>query len=331
MDALAISAQTGQTAGGFECPTLPAKPQQDLVFKSVYKKSDPQRAEVNKRAQKKYSRQTEDLRKFENDLVLMSNNYLKTKNDAIAQCALNWLYEWAVEEAYLGRTNSQGVFIRQWGLAVVASAFAQIQSSPALDPQKKQVVKAWLLNVAQNVMEDYAGSTSQAIKLQNNHLYWAAWAVTVTSSALNDKELYKWGVNKAKYAILVQMRDDGTLPLEMARGEKALHYHIFAMTPLVLIAETAARNGEDLYDLKNGLLHTAAKRVFEAMKDSTSFAQEAGEPQEDASQISSEHFAWLEVYNSRFPSPEMEAWLEASRPIFSRRAGGDVRFLFRRT
>jgi len=38
---------------------------------------------------------------------------------------------------------------------------------------------------------------------------------------------------------------DGTLPLEMGRGQRALHYHLFALAPLVTMAELAAANGED--------------------------------------------------------------------------------------
>lgn len=321
---------TEQTAG-FQCPSPPAEPLQDMKFKSFYKKSDPARAEVNRKAQKKYEKQTENLRKFENELILMANRYLKSgkQEDAAAQCVLDWLHQWAAGDAFLGKTNAQGSFVRQWGLAVVASAFAQIQSSPQLDDRKKQVVTAWLLNVAHSVKNDYTGETTTSVRPKNNHLYWAAWAVTMTAAALDQKELYTWGVNNAKYALLAQMKDDGTLPLEMNRGKRALHYHVFALTPLMLIAETATRNGENLYELKDGLLHVAAKRVFDGMKDPAEFAKQTGVEQEPITNMSNEHFAWLEIYNSRFPDPEMEAWLQAHRPIFSRRAGGDVQFLFR--
>lgn len=315
----------------FKCRPSPAKPPQTLKFKSYYKKSDQQRAEVNKKAHKKYRSQTESLRKFENELIMMSNGYLRSgrENDAIAQCALGWLHEWAAGDAYLGKSNTQGEFIRQWGLAVVSSAYGQIKSSPALDKQQEKEVEAWLLKVAQEVMKDYSGSATSSVRFQNNHLYWAAWAVTATALALDDAALYRWGVGKAKYAILTQIREDGTLPLEMGRGKKALHYHVFALTPLVLIAETAARSGEDLYELRDGILRKAAQRVFEGIKDPSTFAQQAETAQEPVSQMSSEHFAWLEVYNSRFHDPAIEAWLKNSGPVFSRRAGGDVKFLYR--
>ena len=33
----------------------------------------------------------------------------------------------------------------------------------------------------------------------------------------------------------------------MARGQRALHYHLFAIAPLVTMAELAQANGDDLY------------------------------------------------------------------------------------
>jgi poly(beta-D-mannuronate) lyase len=36
---------------------------------------------------------------------------------------------------------------------------------------------------------------------------------------------------------VLQIRPDGTLPQEMARGSRAPRYHLYALAPLVLLAE----------------------------------------------------------------------------------------------
>ncbi|MFK5047780.1 alginate lyase family protein, partial [Klebsiella pneumoniae] len=66
----------------------------------------------------------------------------------------------------------------------------------------------------------------------NNHAYWAGLAVTAAGVAANDRDLFDWGIGKYHLGA-GQVTAQGTLPLEMARRGKALHYHLFALTPLV--------------------------------------------------------------------------------------------------
>ncbi len=310
------------------CEAPPMKPPHNLVFGFRYKRSDPQRAEIDAAAFAAYREQTQGLRIFEKELTGMANAYLESggKNDAAARCALEWLYEWGKANAYRGKTNAQGEYIRQWGLAVVSSAYVQIKDALPEKTLQHKIIRRWLKNVAEDVISGHEDGA--AVSQQNNHLYWAAWGVTITGIALEEPRLYEWGFAKARSAILEQIQPDGTLPLEMARGKKALHYHLFALTPLILIADMALGKGENLYDLKNGVLHTAVHQLFRNIEDPSLFERRADAGQDNVAGGANEHFAGLEVYNMRFPDPLIEAFLAQRRPIFSRRAGGDVRLLF---
>lgn len=310
------------------CAPMPAQPLKDMEFNGIYKKSDPHRAEIDEESRKEYLEETKGLRKFENELIDLANRYIKSDgHDYIAAyCGMKWLHEWASADAFLGHANAQGAFLRQWSLAVLSSAYLQLEAGWA-DAADKDTIETWLRTVADKVMADNSG-LSGAVKKRNNHMYWAAWGVTATGIALNDRDLYDWGVNRLKYAIHVQIEKDGYLPLEMNRGKKALQYHVFALTPLILTAEAAYRNGEDLYEANDGALHALVRRTFEGMKDSSWFEKKSGFKQESSNEMSNEHFAWMEIYNARFPDPEMTSWLTAHRPVMSRRAGGDITYLF---
>ena len=286
-------------------------------------------ADVDDDAKQKYIEQTRHLYRTETQLLQLSNRYLSTGNDAIAACVLDWLYELASADAFLGKVNSQGAYARQWSLGSFSSAYLQIKNYHQKDARKNKVVREWLSKIAVAVQSEY-GNISDSKRLLNNHFYWAAWSVVNTGVALNKKDFYDWGINGAKYAFAVQVREDGTLPLEMKRGKKALQYHIFSLAPLIMISETATRNGENLYDAGSGISHVMVGTIFSALKDPTHFEDASGFEQEAVESISPGHYSWMEVYNSRYPNEKMTVWLKAHRPIFSRRTGGDMSFLYAR-
>src|SRR6516164_10089734 len=58
--------------------------------------------------------------------------------------------------------------------------------------------------------------------------------------------MFDWAVDRAKFGIS-QIQPDGTLPLELARGQRAFLYHLFAAMPLFMLAEAAYKNGENLF------------------------------------------------------------------------------------
>ncbi len=313
----------------FSCKPLPVKPVKDLFFHSVYDQNDPSRSKVDPDARKRYLEAVRPIRNFEKKLIYLANNYLRSSgNEAgYAVCALGWLHEWAKEDAMLGNNNMLGGIVRHWTLASLASAYAQIKSEKELDETARKDVERWLQEIARKVIKTYPADPAVGSK-KNNHLYWAAWSVTVTGTAIDDRDLYNWGIDRARYAIKDQLHGDGTLPLELGRGSKAFHYHVFAAAPLVMIAETGLRNGDNLYEVRDGLLHRLVKRIIYEMDEPGYFEKKTGTEQIGVNEISNVHFAWLEVYNSRFPRKDAKRWLKKFRPLFQRRTGGNMTLLF---
>src|SRR6202034_1716551 len=98
---------------------------------------------------------------------------------------------------------------------------------------------------------------------------------------------------------MTDIKADGTLPMELARRQKALEYTNYALAPLVMAAELAALRGEDWYGRDNGAIHRLAARVLSGLRDPKSFAALAGEPAVDVPRGGS--LSWLAVYRVRFP------------------------------
>ena len=158
---------------------------------------------------------------------------------------------------------------------------------------------------------------------RNNHAYWAGLAVAATGDTTGDPALVAWGLRQAELGI-AQIRPDGTLPLEMARGARALHYDLFALTPLVMTAEIGLRHGVDLYAARHGALRRLAERALAGLDDPAWFAARAGAPQDAPGHLPPEDVAWMEPYYARFHDPGLEPWLDRLRPIRSARLGGNV-------
>jgi poly(beta-D-mannuronate) lyase len=100
-----------------------------------------------------------------------------------------------------------------------------------------------------------------------------------------------------------------------------------------LLAEIGEVNGIDLYSEGNGALHRVVKRTVAGLQDPQSFAALAGATQDIKFPLAPDEAAWMEVYQSRFPLPAIDAILSPQRPIIYDRNGGNMTqtFLVKRT
>jgi poly(beta-D-mannuronate) lyase len=244
---------------------------------------------------------------------------------AYAARAVEALARWAGDRALLGTTNQQGVYERAWTLSGLALAYLQIRDAPGIDPVARAAVDAWLSEIAEAVRagNDHPGRTSSA----NNHAYWAGLAVAATGAATQNRTLFAWGMERARIG-LAQIRPDGFLPLELGRRQLALHYHQFALAPLVMLAELGRANGVDLYSERAGALRRLAERVIDGWRDPAPFAAAAGVAQEVKLPPRGVDLAWAEPYYARFHDPRLAPLLAAARPLRDDRLGGDLTAAF---
>jgi len=306
-----------------ECAEHPPSPPENLDFPSIYKEGSVD--EIDPAALQAYENQKEPIRIFERFLVKQLDTYrenLQEKADG-ALCAMQWLHSWAERRALLTQANATGQAVRKWTLASMSSVFVQIQDMPGLDPEKTDTIAQWLNLLARYVRYEYSLEPDKNSH-NNNHVYWAAWAVMITGIATQDRELYDWAVSEYKDAI-DQIDNDGTLPLELARKSRAFHYHVFAAAPLVMIAETAAINDQNLYDYKNGRIHLLVNRIILEM-DSGFYYMTAItlKAQKTNKTLNSSQLAWLEPYARRFDNDLIRPWIKAFRPFKQHRFGGNL-------
>jgi poly(beta-D-mannuronate) lyase len=155
-------------------------------------------------------------------------------------------------------------------------------------------------------------------------------AVAAVGIATNDRGLFEWGL--AQYRLGVeQIQDDGTLPLELMRRGRALHYHLYALAPLVMLAEMGERNGILLYQEQHGRLHRLVNRVVQGVSNPQVFAHLANAVQIDPMPPrGGSGLAWVEIWLARSPNPKLTEWIVNRRPVIDPRLGGNLTQLYAR-
>lgn len=304
------------------CQKIPTPPRA-LNFSSVYKKEDKTRSIEDPAAIAAYKEAIKPITQFENHLTNYANEYLRSGGASKrgSHCALNFLAEWAKEKTFLGPANDQGIAVRKWTLSTLATSYAQISNDPTLSILKKWKVENWLRGIAVQTVKDY--SSDHKISRRNNHLYWAAWSVAMTGAAINDPVLFRWGMAQGQRG-LAEIEIDGSLAEELARGSRALHYHIFAATPLLMLDLLARSNDYVFQRDYPGRLDALLRLNIEGLENPRYFEALTGTAQDVSKIFTPYSLAWLEIYDCRNPL------LVPLRPLNQNRLGGDITLLYSR-
>lgn len=221
-----------------------------------------------------------------------------------AQCGLQWLSSWAQQNAMMGKmTSNQSFYTRKWALGGLALSYAKLR--PAAGDAERQAIDAWLKTLADATLVHADAGKG----VRNNHYYWEGLAVAATGAVTGDERLLAWGRKVFDHA-MSQVAPDGSLPLEMERAAKALHYHSFAVQPLVMLAS--------ILDLQSPKLDQLVRFTLQGAADPSVIEKATGVAQERIKGTP----GWKIVYD-RHTSTAI-AGTPASSALWEPRMGGDI-------
>lgn len=98
---------------------------------------------------------------------------------------------------------------------------------------------------------------------QNNHRTWAIYASLVAAVICHDETLFTQQIAQWKSHVTATVTPDGTLPLELARGDRAGWYTYFALAPMLAAAQVVQNHtGESLWDYHQGAIQRALAYLY---------------------------------------------------------------------
>lgn len=315
------------------CDSVPPPHTRELVFPSKYTGSDSARATLNVEANRRYKAMTRNITDLERGVSNSVHRYMARGNPQELECALTWLHTWAKADALLSSNfNHTGKSMRKWALGSLAGAYLRLKFSESQPlqghRQQAEEIEKWFLQVADQVVADW---DQLPLKNTNNHSYWAAWSVMAVAVISDHRELFDWSVGQFRLAAS-QVNDEGLLPNELKRRERALAYHNYSLPPLTMIAAFARANGVDLREENDAALQRLAENVLEGLDDKKRFGKRVNARQETEDLRENSKFVWLEPYCTLYRcQPKTLEWKASMSPLKTYRLGGDISTLFSHT
>lgn len=318
--------EKGSKKDADSCPTAPTPYTGSLQFTSKYKGSDSARSTLNVDAEKEFRSQIKDITDMERGATKLITQYMRSGNKGDLDCAMSWLDSWAKAGALESSDyNHTGKSMRKWALGSLSSSYMRLKFSSsrplaAYGEQSKEI-ENWFSTLGSQVVRDWS---DLPLKKINNHSYWAAWSVMATSVAVNRRDLFDWAVKEYKVGAN-QVDDQGFLPNELKRQQRALSYHNYALPPLSMIASFALVNGVDLRQENNGALKRLGDKVLAGVKDPEIFEQKNGKEQDMKDLKEDMKFAWLEPFCTLYTcAPDVLERKHGMQPFKTFRLGGDL-------
>ena len=184
--------------------------------------------------------------------------------------------------------------------------------------EEDKIIKDWFKKIVKKNTHlmygktyNYGGATGTP-KRAHNHALSSAVAHMSLGILLNDKKEFRKAFKNYEGAIKYQ-RKDGSLPIEVRRGGRAMFYQGRAMTALAVIAIIAENQGYNIWDLdfKGKNYHNLVKFfidftenneiVFKYAKENRSPGPAKNYKVQDLKSNTGSHWGWLYAYTSRFP------------------------------
>jgi poly(beta-D-mannuronate) lyase len=280
------------------CPPPPAA-QRDIIA-DVYYDNPPVNSHINRQKLAKYEAAVGPIEQYLGAVAKMASS--GAPDDA--QCAVRWLTAWAEGDALLGKIKKeQAYYERKWVLAGLALSYAKVRDAASRDQAAS--ISAWLNTIADKVREHSAAFKGK----RNNHYYWEGLAVAATGAATGNQRDLEWGRKVFAYAE-TRIAADGTLPQEMKRGARALHYHLFAAAPLAMLESILNEDSPKLAMLIDFCMKA---RAYPNVVTKPARAAQIGVLYDD--------YDWLAIYARHHDKPEFAVLVGKRKPNVNRLGG----------
>lgn len=234
-------------------------------------------------------------------------------------CTIDLLEGWAQGDALMGPIKGyQGYYERSWAGTDFALVLMRAQKLGRLDAPRAVTIDNWLTRIA------VATRDAQEINsLHNNLTYWAGLNLVAIGTVARRGDLVEDGVARVREGIR-DIGPHGELQRELKRGDRALHYHTFALLPLVFTAELVRPRNIDLYAENQRAIGRLADLVTRAVQDPNSFRAVSPIKQDLFPWTFLDELSWMEPYYASQHDTRLPPLIATRRAFHEWRLGGNV-------
>jgi len=309
-----------ETNASFACPELaPLTP--DLTMDGFYRKDDPTHSIIDPARQAAYTAAAAPVKGDAETIVNEADEYRAKGASSMAVCVVQQIASLAQQRSMTGRMSSnQSYYVQGWIAGAISIAYLKVVDSGVASQAQQAAIASWLVAIGKQTQQYYEAHADKG-DATNNHYYWAGLELAAIGVVAQNREDFDWGVRAYDHGV-ADIQPDGTLPHEMERGARALHYHLYALAPLILLAEFGEANGIDLYARSGGAIRRLATLSVHGLSDPSLFEKETGVKQEVPKIPSGDQIAWAPPYERRFPDPLLKKLIEQAPSLHSPYLGG---------
>ena len=248
---------------------------------------------------------------------------------------LNWAKANAAKRTgpsdHEGRHWNDTLTVNLYVASPMLAAYSFAKQTISIPQEEDRIIKNWFKKIVKKNQHllygktyDYGGASGTPKRAHNHALSSAVAHMQLGILIDNDKE-FKKAFRNYESAIKHQ-RKDGSLPIEVRRGGRAMFYQGRAMNALAVIAIIAEHQGYNIWELdfKGKNYHNLVKffidftenneLVFKYAKENRSPGPAKNYKVQDLKSNSGSNWGWLYAYASRFPDHEniqrLKQWYE---------------------
>ncbi|ROU03627.1 alginate lyase family protein [Histidinibacterium lentulum] len=325
-----LPAQTGE-AQAEACIDVP-EPVISLAYGSRYTDESEDRSDLDAESNAAVNEALGPIDDFIVDLASTANDAVEGGAGSVgdANCVAEAILVWAEADALSDLQTMNAQISSPSRLGGIALAYLQVAPlATALSAEDREVIEGWFRERAA-ASAAYFDEEAPPGASRNNLRAWAGLAAAAAGLAARDEDLLDWAAGTVEL-VACEADADGALPLEMGRGNRALHYHLHAVAPLVVTSALLRPEGYDLFEVCDGAVRRVAEFVPAAFADPDLAEEKAGEPQTffaGDDDLQSYELAWAEAYLSLFEDADLAAFVEEFRPLGHSKLGGSQDILW---
>lgn len=294
----------------------------ELSFESRYAADDPSRSEIDVEAEADAKDALVDLDRFVTDMTARTDKAIAAGDSAEAACVMAALARWAQADA-LSVLGTQTVELTI-GSRLAALSLVAAQVSAAADRADTAAVAAWLGRRVDAQMTFWETAPEGAAS--GNLRAWAALAAASSALLTQDPVARGWAAWSLSY-VACTAAPDGSLPQEMGRKHLALHYQVHAITPMAVTAALLEQQGVSVMNrCARALDRIVDFTLNDLANGGAASARISGTAQsldQGIGGLKDFQLAWAEAWLTLRAHPELQAVVEARRPLRYSKLGGD--------